>query len=85
MCKLCIKQLGFLKRRIKCKMCDDTVCNECCGHKVKVSRGNKPNVMERVCDACFGGVTNMIGDDLPLLSVERLSTTGKSKGSKSKE
>lgn len=72
MCKLCIRPLGFLKRRTKCKMCDDTVCNECCNHKVKITKGGK-STMDKVCDECYGYMNNMTGDDVHLVTVDTVN------------
>jgi len=78
MCKLCIRPLGFLRRRIKCKWCADVVCNECCSHKVKLpSTQTKSVAAERVCDACFGAVAGMVGDDQELFSEEIYSARSK--------
>jgi hypothetical protein len=36
-CKLCIRGFTLLRRRIKCRWCQDVLCQECCTHKVRSS------------------------------------------------
>ena len=75
-CKLCVKGFGLMRRRMVCKWCRDTVCVECCQRKkilptaVVPKSGKKPPA-EKVCDACFGALSGMVGDAIPLLSISK--------------
>jgi len=73
-CKLCVKGFGLMRRRMVCKWCRDTVCVECCQRRKilpTVTKGNKKPPAEKVCDACFGALSGMVGDSVPLLSVTK--------------
>jgi hypothetical protein len=74
-CKLCVKGFGLMRRRMVCKWCRDTVCVECCQHRkilptAAVAKGKKQPA-EKVCDACFGALSGMVGDGVPMLSVTK--------------
>lgn len=66
-CKLCIRPFNLFRRRNKCRWCDDIVCVECSSQKVK-SPG-APNRLICVCDACYGALTGMVGQDTQLLTI----------------
>lgn len=75
-CKLCVKGFGLMRRRMVCKWCRDTVCVECCQRKkilptAVMPKGGKKPPAEKVCDACFGALSGMVGDAIPLLSISK--------------
>lgn len=67
-CKLCIRFFAVFRRRAVCRYCEDTICNDCCTHKMRLP-GSTSRSLRRVCDACFGALKGMVGDQLPVLTV----------------
>ena len=58
-CKLCLLPFSkFLKKKVKCVMCLDEVCQKCSSHKAKDSRGK----MQPMCDACHGLSSGLVGE-----------------------
>ena len=47
-CKLCIRPWAIFRRKQKCRVCSDFVCNDCCSQKALVPGGEKKLV--NVCD-----------------------------------
>ena len=68
-CKLCIKPFNSLfKRKQRCKWCQDIICQDCCKNKIKLpGTGGK---MAQVCDACYGALSGMVGEDVQLLTIK---------------
>jgi hypothetical protein len=66
-CKLCIRPWAMFRRKQKCRWCTDLVCSDCCEQKCIVPGGAKRLV--NVCDACFGIIKGMVGDNVKLLTV----------------
>ena len=78
-CKLCIRPFNALfRRRTRCKWCADTVCTECC-----TQRARMPNVQGEandrrlvvVCDACYGALIGMVGENVPMLTITEYNDT----------
>lgn len=70
-CKLCLRTFSRLRRtKHSCNYCDDRVCDQCSKQRCAI-----PDRMiftkKRVCDACYGGLQGIIGDNIPLLSVQK--------------
>ena len=68
-CKLCIRPFNSLfKRKQRCKWCQDIICQDCCKNKAKLpGTGGK---VAQVCDACFGALSGMVGEDVQLLTIK---------------
>jgi len=66
-CKLCIRPWAMFRRKQKCRWCADLVCSDCCAQKCFVPNG--PKRLLNVCDACFGVIKGMVGDNVKLLTV----------------
>lgn len=66
-CKLCIRPWAIFRRKQKCRYCGDGVCADCCAQKCMIPGGEKRLV--NVCDACFGALKGMVGDEVKLLNV----------------
>ena len=68
-CKLCIRPFNTLfKRKQRCKWCQDIICQDCCKNKAKLpGTGGK---VAQVCDACFGALSGMVGEDVQLLTIK---------------
>jgi len=68
-CKLCIKPFSLLRRRIQCRWCEDIICSDCSQQKAKLPN-SKDKSQKRVCDACFGVLRGMIGDDMEIEMID---------------
>ena len=68
-CKLCIRPFNSIfKRKQRCKWCQDIICQDCCKNKAKLpGTGGK---VAQVCDACFGALSGMVGEDVQLLTIK---------------
>ena len=68
-CKLCLRPFNSIfKRKQRCKICQDIVCQDCCKQKVK--EGGKAGKLVQVCDACYGATIGMVGDDVKMLTIK---------------
>ena len=68
-CKLCLRPFNSIfKRKQRCRLCQDVVCQDCCKHKVK--EPGKAGKIVQVCDACYGAFLGMVGDDVQLLTIK---------------
>ena len=68
-CKLCIRPFNSIfKRKQRCKWCQDIICQDCCKNKAKLpGTGGK---VAQVCDACYGALSGMVGEDVQLLTIK---------------
>ena len=68
-CKLCLRPFNSIfKRKQRCRICQDIVCQDCCKNKVK--EGGKAGKLVQVCDACYGATIGMVGDDVKMLTIK---------------
>ncbi|CBK24667.2 uncharacterized protein [Blastocystis hominis] len=49
-CPNCLQQFTAVRRRHHCRWCGRVFCDDCCHHKVTISKNGKS---QRVCDLCF--------------------------------
>jgi FYVE zinc finger len=71
-CKLCIRPFNSIfRRKQRCKWCSDIICQDCCAQKAKLP--GKGNRVQQVCDACFGALVGMVGEDVRLLTIKEES------------
>jgi len=66
-CKLCIRPWAMFRRRHRCRWCLDDVCTDCATQKCQLPNGEKRIV--NVCDACYGVIKGMVGDNVKILTV----------------
>lgn len=66
-CKLCIRTFGVFRRQKNvCPYCKDVVCSDCFAQKSLI-----PGIAaqpQRVCDACYGVLRGMVGNEVPLVT-----------------
>eukprot|EP00455_Lapot_gusevi_P002828 TRINITY_DN11163_c0_g1_i9.p1 TRINITY_DN11163_c0_g1~~TRINITY_DN11163_c0_g1_i9.p1 ORF type:complete len:260 (+),score=72.16 TRINITY_DN11163_c0_g1_i9:131-910(+) len=69
-CHLCLVTYAVFRRRHTCTFCEETVCGDCIDHQVELPLWCKKRGNQNVCDACFGVLTQQVGDDVPIFSFE---------------
>lgn len=75
-CHLCVRPFAMFRRKNKCPCCTLLICAECISKKATVTTTTessagandksvvKKESVQKVCDACFGYLTGMIGPKL---------------------
>jgi hypothetical protein len=71
-CRLCLRNFTLFRRKAICTVCRVHICNECMDKRANVpasdAPGNTKSSMQKVCDACWGHLTKMIGDHKQIYS-----------------
>ena len=53
--------------QLQCAYCGETICSECSSQKVIIPTATDKR-QQRVCDACYGVLQGMVGEDIPLIT-----------------
>lgn len=66
-CRLCLRAFTTFRRRNACNMCHEHICGDCSARKKSIPDG-KNRKPRRVCDACYGLLSGLVGDNIPFIT-----------------